>query len=218
MLSNKRATVYVVIGIAFLFTLVSLGFFYKRSLSVNEQLRHHFRLDANTLIGKLRNRSSGLSDEQIERLRKAIHILKNPLFDKTVVVFEVSISPIEDKNSAFVVMRYVDEFATVEQINYAMLSATPDIVGKLFLSPQELPPPEKRQIGIFSLYIYLRPNDDLPPDVTPYSMLDGKYYLVVPRTVFDNIVAGDGEFILLDHGNNILDKVKLKELDYRDIL
>jgi hypothetical protein len=167
------------------------------------------------LGGKLRREfesSSGITANKKRRMRKAMNTLLNRQFDDTVIVFNIEISPTGDKYRPFVAIYYVDENASLNQINYAESNEVNN-VGDVLLPPEEFAPSDMRHVGICSLCLNLRLNNSLTDNAKSYREFDEKYYLIVPSTLFNNIMEKKGQFILLDRNSNILDKVGLKELE-----
>lgn len=212
---NKRQNIYIIIIALFVLSLGALCFFQLKRSAINKQLIRHFRSSGISLGRKLRREfesSSGIVANKKRRMRKAMDTLLNREFDDTVLVFNIEISPAGDRYSPFAAIYYVDENATLNQINYSESNDVNDL-GKVLLPPEEFAPPDMRHVGLCSLCLNLRPNDSLPDKATPYREFDEKFYLVVPTTLFNNIMQKKGQFILLDKSGNILDRIGLEELE-----
>ncbi|NIV14272.1 MAG: hypothetical protein GWN62_24265 [Aliifodinibius sp.] len=180
-----------------------------------KQLIRHFRSSGIRLGGKLRREldsGSGIAANKKRRIKKAMDTLLNRQFDEAVTVFNIKVSPTGDKYGPFVVIYYVDENASLNQINYAESNEVTD-VGDVLLPTEEFAPSNMRHVGICSLCLYLRLKGGFADNAKSYREFDEKYYLVVPSTLFNNIMEKKGQFILLDKNDSILDRVGLKELE-----
>lgn len=212
---NKRWVIYIVIAALLVLGLGTLCFFQLKRSAINKQLIRHFKssgLDVGRQLRREFDSSSGIAANKKMRMRKAMDTLLNREFDDTVLVFDIVISPTGDKYSPFAAIYYVDENANLNQINYAEPNDVNDLGGVL-LPPEEFAPADMRHVGLCSLCLHLRSNDSLPDKATPYKEFDEKFYLVVPTTLFNNIMQKKGQFILLDKSGNILDRIGLEELE-----
>jgi hypothetical protein len=179
---------------------------------VRDQLEQFFASDANNLTRTLQ-RNPELGAIQVERLKRAIHVLEAPLSDKTVVLFNINVEP-AGRDGPFIMVDYVDKCASVAQVNYQLNDVDSNGLGSPFIGPEDLPPCHMRHVGIFTLYVHLKSSEKLAGSGRPYTELDGEIYrLVVPKSLFDNIMQRKGRLVLVSQNTNVLDAVALADLD-----
>lgn len=186
-----------------------------RRASVKRQLREHFRSDAVRLVRELRRNRADFEHNKRERMRRGINTLENPLFDDRVVIFEVDVKWCPDEGGWFANIKYVDKLGRVAQINYVQEDQDANGPGRVFLSQEDMPPPDMRHVGISSRYVLMKGSDQLEDEAAPYSSetRDELYFLVVPQRMFEGIKAKKGQFVLLGDTGDVLDRSALEGLE-----
>lgn len=206
-------TLGIVIGAALMLAIDIVRDHYRNRIRARREIRQQFMSDASKLFYSLQLHQSKLEPSQSARIKKAISVLKGPISDDCVVTFHLNICPEGDEYGPYFIINYVDKQAHVTHINYSTGNQDCNSLGQVCISRNDLPSPEYRHHGIFTLYVHLRPNIELDDKARPYTEIKNDInYLVLPHIMYTSIMKRRGQFIIFGKDGNILDKVPLKDV------
>ena len=109
-------------------------------------------------------------------------------------------------------IQFVDECAIVTQLGFRPSSREGEVNGN-FQVLSTLGLREKRETGVFPFRHPLEKGPPLSqPELTRHAT-DEPYYLRVPEVLFDGIVLGEGDIVLIGKDGEVVDSMPLTKVD-----
>jgi len=208
---NKIFLKWILLGGSIVF-LIFCFYFYRKKQTEWKQTGYQLQQSsARNLLKEMRNKAN-LSEVEIGRTRKAIHLLLNKEFDDEVVIVRCQVIKAGSHWPA-IALRYVDEKLKVAYIKYIDSKSQNGELEFMVIGPNEMPPLELRMWGTTDLLVPLREAPNLPTNAKPFqSIEDERAFYFLPKPLFESIIAGHGEFVLLDKDKNVLDALAIQEV------
>ncbi len=197
-LSLICACIYIYFGDIFLIKWQSEE---KRMLSINQSVGESFRKQSNvekeTFVDK-------------KRYSQAAEILSNDRFDHEVVILYNLVVDNPSYGYTYQV-QFIDESSDVKQINYRASLQESEELGVCFcLVPSGDVSGNRRYQGQYIQEFILRSSDEVIRATLEDPNLNEPPYLYLPREMYENVVKGNGEMLLLDSEGEVMDRLNLK--------